>query len=72
MELDWISLFQASENWRITVCQFQTLCKSGAIEGVIKWGAHGSFLEMHHGQLMVERGRLKFKQKQRQRNLIKL
>ena len=38
MELDWISPLQASENWGITERQVQALCKSGKIEGVIKWG----------------------------------
>ena len=38
MELDWISPFQAAEKWGITERQVQSLCKSGKIENVVKWG----------------------------------
>jgi hypothetical protein len=38
MELDYKSPLQASENWGITERQVQFLCKSGKIEGVVKWG----------------------------------
>jgi len=38
MDLDWISPLQASEAWGITERQVQSLCKSGKIKGVVKWG----------------------------------
>jgi hypothetical protein len=37
MELDWISPLQASEKWGITERQVQSLCKTGKIDGVVKW-----------------------------------
>jgi len=38
MDLDWISPLQASEKWGITERQVQSSCKSGKIDGVVKWG----------------------------------
>lgn len=38
MELDWMTTQQASEQWKITERQVQSLCSKGKIDGVVRLG----------------------------------